>query len=89
MAVRHEWDCPPERRPKRRRPVIDITPSRTGWRASTPPRTPWHSTPLYTRLANLWIGAIWFTIKMVVAAVCGVVIAGSRWVIAQVASQVK
>jgi hypothetical protein len=54
----------------------------------TPQRTPWHSTPLYTKLANLWIGAVFWCFKMVIAAVCGLLVAGSFWVIAQVASQV-
>jgi hypothetical protein len=79
MAARQEWDYPPERKPARRRPVLIDMQRR---------HTDWASSPLYTKLADLWIRAVWFTFKMVVAAVCGLVIAGSLWMIAQLASQV-
>jgi hypothetical protein len=87
MAAKQEWDWPPERRPA-------VRPARRVYRdrptpQRPPPRTPWHSTPLYTKLANLWIGAVFWCFKMVVAAVCGLLIAGSIWVIAQVASQLN
>jgi hypothetical protein len=87
MAVRQEWDWPPERR-------LAVRPARRVYRdrptpQRPPPHTRWDSSPLYTKLANLWIGAVLWCFKMVIAAACGLLIAGSLWIIAQVASQVN